>query len=316
MSETQDGYRDGNAVFAAIKQVARQQARGASSSVDSLIRQATYDRFLCRIFSVGNPTFVLKGGTGMLARIPQTRATRDIDLAAGSKELGHAYADLIELAGVDLHDHFRFVPETRTDQMAGENQPYTNGCRVVFNVYIGVAQKGTLPIDLAVGYSPTAPPETRAPANRLPLPRLTSFDYILYAIPDQIADKLCAIVALYGVSRMHSSREKDLVDLVAIALHERIDASQLRIAIATEMGRRKLHPIVKFATPETWGAVYSKLARGIPFLVDYGTIDKARNLVAAMLDPILTGAFTEGYWDPASRNWVHEPRARSGVARR
>ena len=42
-------------------------------------RQALRDRFLCRVFRGGRADLVLKGGSGMLARIPDARATRDID---------------------------------------------------------------------------------------------------------------------------------------------------------------------------------------------------------------------------------------------
>ena len=36
-------------------------------------RQALRDRFPCRVFRGGNRDFVLKGGSGMLARIPDAR---------------------------------------------------------------------------------------------------------------------------------------------------------------------------------------------------------------------------------------------------
>ena len=42
-------------------------------------RQALRDRFLCRVFSDPDGRFILKGGSGLLARIPDGRATRDID---------------------------------------------------------------------------------------------------------------------------------------------------------------------------------------------------------------------------------------------
>ena len=50
----------------------------------------------------------LMGGTGMLARVPSTRATRDIDLYRRGFTLTQALDDLIRLAAIDLGDHFRF----------------------------------------------------------------------------------------------------------------------------------------------------------------------------------------------------------------
>lgn len=49
-------------------------------------RQALRDRFLCRVFSDPDGRFILKGGSGLLARIPDGRATRDIDFATASRE--------------------------------------------------------------------------------------------------------------------------------------------------------------------------------------------------------------------------------------
>ncbi|MDA8208611.1 MAG: nucleotidyl transferase AbiEii/AbiGii toxin family protein, partial [Actinomycetota bacterium] len=68
-----------------------------------------FNRFLSRIFSDGTSSdWVLKGGTGMLARVPNTRATRDIDLHLQSASLDEALQELVRLASIDLGDHFRF----------------------------------------------------------------------------------------------------------------------------------------------------------------------------------------------------------------
>lgn len=47
-------------------------------------RQALRDRFLCRVFGDSDGRFILKGGSGLLARILDGRATRDIDFATAS----------------------------------------------------------------------------------------------------------------------------------------------------------------------------------------------------------------------------------------
>lgn len=49
-------------------------------------RQMLRDRFLCRVFADPAERFILKGGSGLLARIPDARATRDIDFATTSRE--------------------------------------------------------------------------------------------------------------------------------------------------------------------------------------------------------------------------------------
>lgn len=297
-------YVDGGAVDRAIKDAAKNAAREPGSpSASNRIQQAYYDRFLSRVFSRTDPTFVLKGGTGMLARIPQSRATRDIDLASREGNIDHAVNDLLDLVAIDLGDHFRFILVDRREQLTGENQPYTNGCRLTFDVYLGVGRKGSLSIDLAVGHAVTGPLEVRAPANRLTIPRLSTHDYVLYPIVDQIADKFCATIATYGDEARPSSREKDLVDLALIALNETVDAASLWFAIEVECRRRQLRVPTRFAVPGNWGRGYEKLAKPISLLSEYRSIDTAVALVARMLDPVLTAEAKSLTWDPADTVW-------------
>ena len=56
--------------------------------------QALRDRFLCRVFMGDNRDFVLKGGSGMLARTPDARATRDIDFGLLLQVTAHGPARL------------------------------------------------------------------------------------------------------------------------------------------------------------------------------------------------------------------------------
>ncbi len=66
-------------------------------------RQALRDRFLCRIFSDPDGRFILKGGSGLLARIPNGRATRDIDFATTPRESSEsALATIVELPRTPL----------------------------------------------------------------------------------------------------------------------------------------------------------------------------------------------------------------------
>ena len=95
-------YKDPRSVEMAIKEAVRaMHAADPAVSVGERIRQAHFDRLLCRVFSQGaHSDWVLKGGTGMLARIPNTRATRDIDLFATGYSLDQALAALRQLAAV------------------------------------------------------------------------------------------------------------------------------------------------------------------------------------------------------------------------
>jgi hypothetical protein len=56
-------------------------------------------------------------------------------------------------------------------------------------------------------------------AGAEPLP-----EFVLYPLPDQIADKVCAMYGRYGATNMPSTRYRDLVDLLLIATTNELDA--------------------------------------------------------------------------------------------
>ncbi len=295
------GYGDARAVESAVKSAA-QAAHEANPvrQTGDLIRQAYYDRFLCRIFSEADASeWVLKGGTGMLARVPTARRTVDADLFRAGYSPEHALSDLRRLAAVDLGDHFRFVYRDHSEILIDALQPYTDGYRVTFDAYLGVKLVDTIRIDLSTGSSPTGTIEVEDPANRLTLPRLESYPYRLYPIVDQVADKVSATITDYN--GRPSSREKDLVDLVVIALTQTMDAVALRTAIESECAKRRLIMPERFEIPEHWGRVYARLARSTP--AEPHSITAARDLVGAFIDPVLNKA-AGGVWHPKDQAWA------------
>lgn len=304
MSDVAAGYANSQAAAQAIKAAAHRAAQSSLLSVDSIIRQVTFDRFLSRVFRPEAPTFVLKGGTGMLARIPGARATLDVDLTATSRALEDAVAELVELAKVDLNDHFRFEYRGRRSQIEGDNQPYTTGSNITFDVYLGANARGKVKIDLAAGYSPTGAITRLPPVNRLTQLRFEAHDYLLYPVVDQISDKVCATMQPIGPQQDPSNREKDLVDLALLATTEHIDATELRNALATEIRRRRMPPIEAFTVPRTWGPPYRTLARATALANTLPTSAQAATLVATLMDPILNGEVKSGTWSPAAVSWA------------
>lgn len=242
-------YGTAAGVEAAIKQAAV-SATAADPSVDvtERIRQEYFHRFLSRIFAKDEQSeWLLKGGTGMLARVPSARATRDVDLYRAGYSLDEAVAELQRLAASDLGDHFRFELVSYVSSVNGPEQPYVDGYTVSFDVYIGAQKRGRLKVDLASGAGVTDEVSVIEPANALPLPRLVSHRYRVYPVVDQIADKICATHMLYGGAP--SSRQKDLVDLVVFASTHDILGLALRVAIETEARRRGLEPLRRVNLP-------------------------------------------------------------------
>lgn len=90
MTEPHESYPSARGVESAIKDAAKKSAQtDPSLDVNKRIQVEYFNRFLSRVFSEGDESeCVLKGGAGMLARIPSTRSTLDIDLYRQGFTLG------------------------------------------------------------------------------------------------------------------------------------------------------------------------------------------------------------------------------------
>lgn len=290
----------------AIKHAAQEASTADRSvGVHELIRQTHFDRLLCRVFSDGSDSeWVLKGGTGMLARVPNTRSTNDIDLAINGYTLDQGLTRLRSLATVDLGDHFHFAYRKHTESLTGDQQPYGYGYRVTFQASLGAKALSDLHVDLVAGPGEVAKVEVFAPANRLHVPRLVTFPYRLYPVANQIADKVCATLATYSGAR--SSRERDLIDLVVIANTQTVKANELREAIRGEARLRGLDPVTDLNLPSGWGRVYVSEARKVPACSRHTSFADAQALMANFVTQVLLSTDLSGQWSPESLTWRDE----------
>lgn len=296
-------YQSAAAVEAAIRDAARNAfAADKSMSTQDRIRQEHFRRFLSRIFSERDDSdWLLKGGTGVLARVASGRRTTDVDLFLANNTLDGALTELMRLASIDIGDFFRFVYTKHRSAVGGDQQTYTDGYSVDFDVYIGADKKEPLHVDLVVGAIITDEVTVTAPANHLDLPRLPNNDYRLYPIVDQIADKVCATMADY--SGRPSSREKDLVDLVVIAKTQTLSADALGRAIDAEARARSLIPFTELTIPPTWGRLYAKQAKDVPYCADYRTAHLAAEFMRTFIDMVLHDEVPGKIWSPDSLAW-------------
>lgn len=305
-------YGDWRSLELAIKDAAKKKARseGAGVSavtVDAQIRQARYDRFLSRVFADGETSeWLLKGGLSMLARVPRSRTTKDVDLAAQhATDLDDAEHALSTLVAVDLGDHLTFRLIRSLPTGAGDNQPGVQTKRFTY-ACIDIdhdTQIDTVTVDVVVGPPPVGEPEVVEPANRLHLRRpLVTHPYRLFPVPDQIADKVCATMSTAYVGGRRSSRVKDLVDLVVLAHSQRVDLGELRAAIATKQASSGIDPFDDFDIPTDWRRTYPATARGVP-LAQAHTAETAASLVARFVEPALRRGTNTGTWDHQSLQW-------------
>lgn len=84
MNLNSDPYLSALAVESAIRSAAQKAAQDDPTlDTNKRIQLEYFNRFLSRVFSEDASPWVLKGGTGILARVANSRSTRDIDLYRG-----------------------------------------------------------------------------------------------------------------------------------------------------------------------------------------------------------------------------------------
>jgi Nucleotidyl transferase AbiEii toxin, Type IV TA system len=289
------------AVLARAKQAAQTNPQGLS--VSELLRQFAYDRLLARLFTAEPEGWVLKGATGLLARIPTSRHSRDVDLWRPASSLQEAEQALEAAAQLDLGDYVVLRVGLWEERPArGSARPVARtlvACRLARRPLV------SFPLDLVGGPPPPLPPEPAPPLQPIALPGLPEpARILLYPVVSIAAEKLAAIDGLYG-QRLDrpSSRYRDLADLALIALTQTLAAEQLHVAVAHEFARRDLPVPEELVVPDPgrWAAAYAALARGLPDLRHVG-FEEAVKLVKDLVDPVLDGRRT-GWWDPHRGNW-------------
>ena len=289
-------YPSPDAFDRAVKKAVRQSGAEPGAGY----RQALRDRFLCRVFSGWNETFVLKGGSGLLARIPDARATRDLDFATSVRgSAADALAEMERIAAIDLGDWCRFVL-TKHEESMDENG-YSRLLRLRFATFVGEEEKDPVFIDLSLDCITTLPPERVTPANRIKIAGIDECDYLMYPLPDQLADKLCAIMELQP-GGYPSSRMKDLVDVVTYATHEAFSQRELRFAIESECAKRDMDVPDRFAAPALWRDRFASFSKGkLPS--EFASFDAASSIAARFFDAVLVSNDGEMSWDPKTSAW-------------
>jgi hypothetical protein len=242
----------------------------------------------------------------MLARVPRSRTTKDVDLAAlHSSDLAEAERALAALVEVNLQDHLTFRLIRSMPTGLGENQ-HGVATRRYFFACIDVdhdTQVDTVVVDVVVGPPPVGRPDVVEPANRLYLRRpLITFPYRLYPVADQVADKVCATMDTQYPGGKRSSRVKDLVDLVVIAHTQAVDLDELRLAIAAKRELSGIAPFGHFDVPAKWIRTYPATAKGVPAAEPFSA-QTAASLVASFVDPALGKRPNPAAWDPQALAW-------------
>jgi Nucleotidyl transferase AbiEii toxin, Type IV TA system len=292
-------YRTPEALRAAVTARARTAAKASPRfTVGELLRQFAYSRLLARIFTTDPEGWVLKGGIGLLARVPAVRHTLDLDLWSHEASLREAELALERASALDLGDHVRFEVGPWEERSVN---PERTLAQAAVTCRIGRPEFTTFGVDLVDGPFPPLRPEPAPSLRPIDVPGLVEVPLRLYPIAGTVADKLSGIHTSYG-GRL-SSRYRDLVDLATIALTQRLVAREVHLALHEELRTQGLAAPAEFTVPhrEAWAIGYAKNAQGLPHLRGVG-FDEAFALVKAMIDPILAGR-RDGIWRPETRRW-------------
>jgi hypothetical protein len=289
----------------------KRTSAGSSHSTGDQLAQAIQDRFLSRVFADGDQSgWLLKGGTGLLARVPTARRTQDLDLAGSSTDLDEAIADLTRRVNTELGDHLRFELSRTKETGQGDTQPEVQTRQVVFAVYAGRKKITEVKVDVVVGPPPTGTVDVLDPSTRLELARpIPTNPYRLYPLTDQIAEKICATMNPNYPGGAPSSRVKDLVDLVIIARTQTVDLRDLQLAIATHRIHSRIPAFDQLTVPNNWEPRYAALAAATPAAGDALDIKTAASLVNKLIAPALAAERITDLraWLPG-RGWVDGSR--------
>lgn len=286
---------------------ARTHAKTSRSTTGALVEQFLYDRLLARVFGREPDGWLVKGGQALLRRYPNARTTRDLDLLARHYTLDEAVAELRAAAETDLKDFMRFVYRDAETLVEGHLTR-----RVKFDVYFGVQRGNMISVDVVTSRTPYGQPAVRQLEACIPGTPVTDWPQItLYPITDHTVDKIAALYELHGnPPTTASTRFRDLVDLLLIALREPLDGAELHTTLRSEVERRRalgttitLPERFIVPNPAIWTSGYAKAAKDVVGLADYATISAATSLADRFITPLL-GAESPSRWEPESLNWV------------
>ncbi|KOV80440.1 hypothetical protein ADL03_33530 [Nocardia sp. NRRL S-836] len=288
----------------ALRDRAKREATSTGARPGDLLNRFFFERLLARVFHHDPDGWLLKGGQAMLVRYRDVRHSRDIDLCRrNTTDLNEAVAAIRSAAAVDLGDFVRYEYRGHTEMT--EDRPTT---RVSFTILVGLRTEGTVSVDLVVHSPLHGTPELRRLHPTIPVDWPDDWPVVrLYPLIAHVADKVCALYERHNGRT--STRYRDLVDLVLIALRESVPGLELQIAIRHECQRRRdagvdlvLPDVFVIPEPTLWKVGYEREARMLDAVATHRTLAQATELMGRFLNPVLA-APDPGRWTAGELRW-------------
>ena len=220
--------------------------------------------FLIRLFNMKKCPWVLKGGYAMELRMQSARATKDIDLAMfehlisskDSKKQSSAIHDLlVSAAALDLKDFFIFEISQASIQLIG---PPEGGMRFPVNSILDGKTFAKFHIDIGVGDTKIKPFEKLKGRNWLGFAGIKTIPFPTISKEQQFAEKIHA----YAIHGQHSSRAKDLVDMILLIQEGKLSKLKVKESIRKVFKKYEFSqmPSKLSPPPPSWPRPFSKLA--------------------------------------------------------
>jgi hypothetical protein len=258
-------YTSASAFRQALEQRLKNEAASTGIGLARLRKRVAFELFLHRLLVVAPDSWVLKGALALDFRLAvATRSTKDIDLSRQDDEQA-AIRDIAAAQQLALDDFFSFAA-VRT----GELEDADEFSAVRFHVTAQLAGRTFEQFLLDVGFTGA----TSWTPDTIQTPGVLSFAGIepvtLPAIPiaQHLAEKVHAYTRTYGKSEQHSTRPKDLVDILLIESSATIGADPLRHALQSTFAERARQPLPDALPPPPGAklrrpAIPPHFARGI-----------------------------------------------------
>jgi len=274
-------YAAPRAFRAAVEVKLREHAHRLGVPAYIIRRQAALERLLMRLTRVAPDRWALKGGFALETRLGG-RARASVDLDADHVDGAEAArADLQRAAIEDVGDHFGFA-------LVGREELREAGVSLAVRYKLDSSLAGRpfepLQVDVTI-----APPDRwdAQPARRPGLLTelgLGPIEILLVPLERQVAEKLHAYTRTYKGGG--TTRARDLVDLLLIHQHGRVDEVLLEEATRRIFKRRATHPVpAKLPPPPSELAVsYRREAEHVGIV---SRLEQAHQLLAEWLGPLL-----------------------------
>jgi hypothetical protein len=299
-------YRSAIAFRRALTDHLKKVEAASGQPYNQLLRRFVMERFLVRVFwDQQNSSWELKGGTGLMFRLPVARFSRDIDLhhRVGIEEGIDALRRAAAFPVPDL-DWLTFrigTPRHMSDPATGVT------LRVEALTDLAVLDDFTIDLSVNLG---------REPSDLVEVSPLLHLDGIvpppphrIHPLHAQVADKVCAMYEVHGSSAVPSTRYRDLVDLVLIAQTQEISGPLAIAALDRERARRRVALPTRLISPHpTWATQYPRTARASRVVgSELEPLEASLAFAARMIDPLLRQSAGHRSWNGDLGDWIVIP---------